>query len=54
MPRQKTKTRAKKTTPYVRPKDNEGDTTTKETEGPQNDEPSLKCDKCKNVVEGLI
>lgn len=39
---------------YARPKDNEGDTTTKEAEGPQNDEPSFKCGKCKNVVEGLI
>ena len=56
MSRQKTKTRAKQSTPYTRPsKESGGETTaTKEAEGSPDDEHSLKCDKCEDAVDGLI
>ena len=49
------KTRAKQNTLYARPKESDGETTAKkEVDETQDDEHSFKCDKCKNVVDGLI
>ena len=54
MPKQKGKTRAKKSAPYSKSTKSNEEDAPRDPENGQDDEEILKCDKCKATVEGMI
>ena len=54
MPKQKKKGRVKQSTPYNRATRAGDDDTLRVSENDQEPDPSLKCDKCKGLVNELI